>query len=206
MTSESRQQRRLVVLSAALVAAFLIFLALLLVPRGTGPRETVTFTTSTTVIPQSVAVTAVNESYSKHIQRIESGNVSAVVSDYSQNANATWTGKAYCLGGSYTGGVDIAAIFRSFLNKTTPGLTITNVVRTVTPQLNGTTVVVASSFDFASNKTNTIGDHIYPGVTGPISAQDLYDFSPNGSSWLISQEKWNFASLSDPVPLCGLPG
>jgi hypothetical protein len=161
---------------AAIVAVLVIlFLALQVVMPG-AYFATQVVTSTKTIVPQSVAIEAVNESLSQHIQFLESGNASALVPKYWESANVTWTGRAYCFSGTYNGRTQITEALNSFLKVTTPGLTIMNLTRTITAQSNGLVVTVNSTFGFSTNKTTTIGSHTYPGINGMISAQDIYAY------------------------------
>jgi hypothetical protein len=191
---------------AIIVGVFVILLLgwQLVLPGVYFPARIVTSTTA--VIPPSAAVEAVNESFTQHIHLFESGSVSALASQYTEDANVTWTGRAYCFSGTYIGRTQITETLNSFLNRTVPGLSIMNLTRTITPQSNGLVVTVDSTFGFSTSKTTTIGLSTYPGLNGTVSARETYAHVSTTSSWLISNETWYLLTLNSSVPLCGLPG
>jgi len=165
-----------------------------------------TLTSTEAEIPPSAAVDAVNESFTQHFQLLESGSVSALAPQYTEEANVTWIGRAYCFSGAYIGRTQITETLNSFLNRTVPGLRIMNLTRTITPLPNGLVVTVDSTFGFSTSKITTIGLSTYPGLNGTVSARETYVYSSTTAAWLISNETWSFLTLDSSVPLCGLPG
>ncbi len=198
MLGRSKRRTSVVFAIGCLVGVSILLLLELitsLIPLGTR-----TTTLTLTMVPPTMAVELVNDSYSRHIVSFESGNASNVISQYSQNATVKWSGRAFCLNGIYVGQSYIKLFFQSFLDQTAPFPIIRNTSTAIMREDNGS-VIVSSSFTFSSNGSPTYGM-----INGTVQAQELYAYSSTAESWLISHETWNITEFYSQYPLCGLAG
>ena len=169
----------------AIIAAVLILAiaAMLFLLSQTGSQPIIT--TPTTSTSQSVNFPALKLVFDQHITKISSRDISAVLTDYQQNAVVLWTGQTQGLGGIYTGTEKITVLYANALSMAK---------LTITPsgysQLNGT-----ANQATVQSMLNINGTSNYLGAfNGTVLAQVTYK-SDNGA-WKISNENWDYKALN----------
>jgi hypothetical protein len=163
--------------------------------------KTVTLTTTTSVSTSLDAYAQLATSFTNHVFFLSSRNVSAIVSQYEDNATVTWIGRAHGIRGLFNGTKSIFLLMNvSFIGHGT-AFALGDVTRNIV-DIKAKSAAVNSSFAvFGQNGfegSAAIGD-----FNGTVSAQDSYVYSVADGVWLISQETWNFTSFSSQVTQIG---
>ena len=123
----------------------------------------------------------VSSAFTAHLQKIASRNVSAVMTDYENNATVVFEGDTAGLSCNCTSLARIRYLFQSAF---TGLLNLSVTENGPTYRLTGNKDVVNSTL-LLSGYSTTIGR-----FNGTLSAEAVYDHASVG--WLISSETWNF--------------
>lgn len=154
--------------------------------------STQTNTTTVTIEPTQ----AVKSAYLAHLQYIQSENVTALTSEYEDNATLGFSGVRT---GQYYGATDINYVYQDVFF-VQPGfgfstVHIANESLTVSLASGGTGATVSSNFTMYGNDTS-LADH--PGgvcATYSVDANLRLSYVLSGNDWLISKEAWNFGGF-----------
>jgi len=171
-------------------AALAILVLLVLQTAGSGGL----FGTMTETVTVPSISDQVSGIYANHLSLFSSKNVSAIVSQYEDNATIQYEGvdNGMGLAGNYTGTAHIhqlifvlegRSIFYFIANESQPTIQVV----TTSSGNPFASVVVNSTFGFGG-ESSVIGN-----FNGTISARTMFvRGGPNDTSWLISEETWNF--------------
>jgi hypothetical protein len=161
--------------------------------RPNTTTKTITSTTTTSISTTINASDDVSLAFANHMMLIPSMNVSALVNGYEHNATVVWKGTigAMC-SCSYLNGTNLSVDWNLlFQGPSDTNFFLGNETYYVVPV--GTTYVVNSNFDFQASNS------LFGRINGTVSAQDSYVHV--GSTWLISNEAWNFTSFEVQYPV-----
>lgn len=184
---------RIRVLLAIFVVLTLVFATATVYEATVVQPARVSTTISTVTVPSST-VDQVSSVYVNHLMTFGSKNLSALVSQYEGNATIVYRGQAAGLAGNYTGTANISqllaslisrngAVFFFIANESQPSI---QVVPTGSAN-SALAVVVNSTFGFGGDSG------LYGVFNGTVSARTTFVHGgANGTSWLISEETWNF--------------
>jgi hypothetical protein len=153
----------------------------------------VSTTISTIEVPSSLA-DKVSIAYGNHLLQFGSKNVSALVSQYEDNATIVYFGQSAGLAGRYSGTANITQLLATWISKN--GEKFFFIANESQPTMHIVTMGSQNS-TIAVTVNSTLGFRGDSGLNGnfngTISAETTFvRGGANDSSWLISLETWNF--------------
>jgi hypothetical protein len=175
------------------VVAFVIIVVVVVAGMGylaySLPPQQAPQTSTVTSQQQSAGVEIMND-YLHHLMQVQSKNVSAIVSEYEDDAVLEWEGATSGFGGTYHGLANMTAAYNGILPRLN-GLTLTNV--TGVASISNGTALVNGSF-YISWAFNPATNDCPPNVSNVFEGQVVVaiSFAPSANGWLISNEIWNF--------------
>lgn len=151
------------------------------------------FGTTTVQVTMPSVSDQVSSAYANHLSLFSSKNVSATVSQYTDDANVTYEGQAAGLQGNYTGTSDIRILIAADISKTTLFFIANETQPSIQVETMGSgdsvvSVVVNSTFNFRGESP------VFGNINGTVSARTTFVPGSASGNWLISNETWNYLS------------
>ncbi len=138
--------------------------------------------------PSGGNLAEVRSTFDSHVQSISNRDISSVMQQYQTNSLLVWEGynNAQGLGGTYTGSGNIQLLY----DKALGSAQVFNLnILSYHQQNISTSLATVNATLGMSGQSTFLGN-----ISGTVSVQ--VNYIPSGSSWVISNETWNFITFS----------